>query len=386
MKQIVDNNISELIIGFFSGELNASELNRLNNWLDEDVMHVEEFNKMHTMWILAHSKTGKEKFVKQLNWEDLKKKINRTSENGGKGWIRFITPVRYAASLLICLFLGGFIAKNLQVKSYDNEVFVANETTINAPLGSKSNIILPDGSTVWLNAGSTVTYQSDFGKENRDLHLSGEAFFNVRSDSIKSFNVHVSGMTIKALGTRFNVRAYHDDNVITTTMEEGIVNVLIPSSQVDAKVQSVRLKPKEQLVVHKSQTEENAQVSAQKVTAQIPKDDSQNIKIADIKKSSNVKTELATSWKDKKWIIDDVPLNTFVTDLERRYNLNIRFANEELKHYKFSGIIEDETVEQILMALSIAAPVNYKFDKNNVLLTLNQTTKDKFNKVLSSKK
>jgi ferric-dicitrate binding protein FerR (iron transport regulator) len=388
MKQIVDKNISGLIVGFFAGELNDDRLNRLNSWLDEDAMHVEEFNRMYSIWILTHSKTGKKKFVNRLNWEDMEEKINRTtSGNGGRGWIRYITPVRYAASLFACLLLGGFIATNLQTKPTDNEIALVNETTVNVPLGSKGNIVLPDSSVVWLNAGSTVTYRSDFGKESRDLHLSGEAFFNVRSDSVKPFNVHVPGMTIKALGTRFNVRAYHDDNAVTTTLEEGIVNVLIPSPQVNARVQSVRLKPKEQLVVHKTQAKENVRTSDdRKATAEVPKEDSQDARITEIKISSNVKTELSTSWKDKKWMINDVPLNTFVTDLERRYNLNIRFATEELKRYKFSGVIEDETVEQILMALSIAAPVNYKFDKNNVLLTLDKNTKDKFDKVLNQRR
>jgi len=98
--------------------------------------------------------------------------------------------------------------------------------------------------------------------------------------------------------------------------------------------------------------------------------------------SSNVQTELATSWKDAQWIIADMSLELLATDMERRYNLNIRFDSDELKRYKFTGIFENETVEQILTALSMAAPVNYQMNKNNVTLILNKTAKEKFDRKL----
>jgi len=100
---------------------------------------------------------------------------------------------------------------------------------------------------------------------------------------------------------------------------------------------------------------------------------------------SNVKTELSTSWKDERWIIDNQHLNLFVADLERRYNLDIIFASDELKEYKFTGTIENQTAEQIFKAISLAAPVNYKFDKNKVVLSLNEIDKNKFTRILKNK-
>jgi ferric-dicitrate binding protein FerR (iron transport regulator) len=93
---------------------------------------------------------------------------------------------------------------------------------------------------------------------------------------------------------------------------------------------------------------------------------------------ANVKTELVTSWKDAQWIVADEPLSSFATALERRYNLAIYFDSDELKNYKITGTFENETVEQIFLALSLAAPVNYKFDKNQVILSVNKTNRDKF--------
>jgi len=136
-------------------------------------------------------------------------------------------------------------------------------------------------------------------------------------------------------------------------------------------------------VILKSQ-KENRQVEKHQTIGDQPSSLSSIPKI-DIKEGRvipNVQTKLASSWKDTQWIITDEPLYKFAADLERRYNLNIRFDSEELKNYKFTGTFENETVEQIFTALSMAAPVNYRFNKNQVILSLNKAKKDRFNQML----
>jgi len=188
---------------------------------------------------------------------------------------------------------------------------------------------------------------------------------------------------VKALGTRFNVKAYPDDNTIVATLEEGIIDVMI---RVSGKTESrpINLKPKEQLVViRKAQFEEDQINDKERVFQnQSLQFENEILTIEELTIRANVNTELSTSWKDEKWIIDNQQLDLFVADLERRYNLDIIFVSNELKDYKFSGTIENQTAEQIFKALSLAAPVNYKFDKNKVVLSLNAIDKDKFIKIL----
>ncbi len=380
MNTIPDNEIQELITGFFSGTLSKQEMKWLNRWLEQDKAHLDEFNRMRSAWIMWHHEAGKKSFDVQGSWPVLKQRI---TTNGRNRFARFITPVRYAASLALCIALTAMVMMftHKRPAEYTSNA-TSSTTTINMPLGSKSNIVLPDGSTVWLNAGSTLTYPADFGVITRELQLVGEAFFAVKSDSLMPFDVQTTGMTVRALGTRFNVKAYPDDDIMAMTLEEGMIDVLIQASGKSAE-QSVKLKPKEQLVIRKSPQDHNQASKRTQVTGQplsvatIPAP-----AIKEIIVHPNIKTELATSWKDTKWIIADEPLSTFVTDLERRYNLKIHFNSGELKNYKFTGIIENETVEQILTALSMAAPVNYHFNKNNVILSLNKTTKEKFNRML----
>ncbi|MDR1667111.1 MAG: FecR family protein [Bacteroidales bacterium] len=374
--------IKYLLAGFFSGELREDELKRLHDKIESDAVFREEFNRWRSAWILAHHEAGKEKFAKHPSWRQLRK---RAAFNAGHSiaFLRYLTPMRYAASLLLCLATGAITATALLYRSADAATTVSPASTVvKAPLGAKSNIILPDGSVVWLNAGSTIEYTGSFGIEKRELFLSGEAFFEVKSDSLKPFNVYASGMTVRALGTRFNVKAYPEDHISEATLEEGKVDVLILSST-GKLTQSVSLKPKEQLLIRRAQEE------TQPVQTDLTPASKSNEKIAVIKEIiliPDVQTELSTSWKDKKWIISDEPLETLAIDLERRYNLNIRFESEELKTYKFTGTIEKETVEQVLTALSLTAPLQYAFDKNNVALSLNKKDKAKFNKVLKNKR
>jgi len=375
---IPDNEIQNLIAGFFSGALSRQELNRLNHWLEQDQAHLDEFNRMRSAWILCHHQDGKNNFDAQAGWQKLRLRITGI---GRSRFAKWITPFRYAASLALCVALTAVVmmilTRSRSAEDMGNIAF--STTTINMPLGSKSNITLPDGSSVWLNAGSTLTYSAGFGITSRELQLVGEAFFAVKSDSLMPFNVHTAEMTIRASGTRFNVKAYPGDDILTTTLEEGIVDVLITASE-KRNVQSVKLKPNEQLVIRKSQQENPSEKKREGQSASSP-----NITTTDIQEITfrpNIKTELSTSWKDPKWIIDDQPLSLFVTDLERRYNLNISFDSEVLKNYKFTGAFENETVEQILNALSMAAPVNCHFDKNNIVLSLNQKAKERFDKML----
>jgi ferric-dicitrate binding protein FerR (iron transport regulator) len=371
-------DIESLIAGFLTNSLNEEELKVLNNWLSEDATHRKEFNRLRSCWIATGNENGRKSFDARRSWRTLETRIKPEKTR----WIRQISPLWYAASLLVCFALGTVVATILS--QHESAKHQTLATTIRTPLGAKSNITLPDGSSVWLNAGSEIAYSSDFGMINRDLQLTGEAFFEVKSDSLKPFNVIVSGMTVRALGTRFNVKAYPDDNMMAATLEEGIVDVLIQSSSGGKTSSHVQLKPKEQLVIQKTTKEIKASspTTSSQSKETVKKITSSEPAIKDVILASNVETELSTSWKDRKWIIRDEPLALFVENLERRYNLRITFASEELKDYNFSGTFENETVEQILYALSLAAPVHYKFDKNNVVLNLNRENKDKFSKIL----
>ena len=117
---------------------------------------------------------------------------------------------------------------------------------ISTAYGEQKRLVLPDSSEVWLNAGSTITYPKTFTKENRVVTLDGEAYFSVRKDDAKPFIVETSQLSVKVLGTKFNVKAYANDANITTTLTSGKVEVSTQSRPPQT------LKPNEQLTYDKS--------------------------------------------------------------------------------------------------------------------------------------
>ena len=184
---------------------------------------------------------------------------------------------------------------------------------------------------------------------------------------------------MRALGTRFNVKAYPEEKTISATLEEGKIDVRVISMA--DKNERVLLKPKDKLIYHKEtkETEKYTESPEDKVSHEV----NRTVKPKDINLLSNVRTELYTSWKDPRWIIYREPLNTLAPMLERRFNLKIIFDDEQLKKYKFTGIIENETVDQILNALKLTAPLDYEINKDTIRLTLNINSKEAFKRIMT---
>ncbi|GHU89638.1 anti-sigma factor [Bacteroidia bacterium] len=373
-KELTNCKAEVLISGFFTGSLDESELIRLKKWLEEDPKHLARFNRIRSAWILAGKEIGTGNFDSDSSWNILKPRII-TEENGAKSF-RWKFFLRYAASLFICFSLGATLTLWWENRNITKTSVLA-ATEISVPLGSISTVTLPDGSRVWLNAGSKVIYQEDFGIDNREIQLEGEAFFDVYTNPEKPFIVKTSDISVRAFGTRFNVKAYPEEKAILTTLEEGKVDVVFHN---DKNRSSVLLKPNEQLVFYKSdKNKKEEKTNTDKQSKEDPVLPPPDVKV------EHVKVQLSTSWKDDKWVIDNMPLHLLAPDLERRFNLNIRIVSDDLNNYRITTTIANETAEQILKALSHAIPVDYTINKNKVELTLNKKNQDKFRNVLKNK-
>jgi ferric-dicitrate binding protein FerR (iron transport regulator) len=186
-------------------------------------------------------------------------------------------------------------------------------------------------------------------------------------------------MDVQALGTKFNVKAYSDEKTISATLEEGKINVKIGDKT--GKIKTVLLTSKEKLIFFKAT--ETSEVYTESEEETILYKGIKSNPVINAKILTNVQTELYTSWKDNRWIIEGQPLGTLAPLLERRYNLKFVFYNDELKKYKFSGTIEKETVEQILNAMRLTAPLDYRISKDTVELLFDKNFKDKYGKIMT---
>lgn len=380
-----NNDIELLIISYFTGSITEGDLVQLNEWINASSENRSYFNKLKDSWILSGGKNKDSLTQKEESWNSLKHKLSQNRFRLGFGLrsrekVNFTKYLKLAASWLLIFGLGSAVTWWISGRPKETITTTTNRTIeISTPLGARSMIKMPDGTQIWLNAGTTITYSQDYGQQTRTLSLNGEAYFNVAKDSMHPFIVNTQGIVVRALGTRFNVKAYPEENTISATLEEGKIDIRILSMADNNK--RVLLKPKDKLIYHKEtkETEKYIESAEEKVKPE----GNRPVKLKDINILSNVRTELYTSWKDSRWIIDREPLSTLAPMLERRFNLKIIFNDEQLKKYKFTGTIENETVDQILSALRLTAPLDYQINKDTIRLIMDLKAREEFKRIMT---
>lgn len=224
--------------------------------------------------------------------------------------------------------------------------------------GSRSQVVLSDGSKVWLNAGSKLDYPRQFNGKTRDVQLQGEAYFEVMKDSEKPFYVHTHAFDIKVLGTGFNVRAYPDEDSAVTSLVHGSVEVIVGKKE----KRTLLLQPNEKITLPM-----NADIDevAKEINSK-PVPDLLMVKEKMATVADTVQSE--TAWINNKLAFKKMPLEKVVLLLEKWFDADIRFKNEDKKTLNFSGVYDKEDLEYILYTLGEATGTfRYKKDSTGVI-------------------
>jgi ferric-dicitrate binding protein FerR (iron transport regulator) len=235
-----------------------------------------------------------------------------------------------------------------------SEVFTHN--------GSRTNLVLPDGTRVWLNAGSRITYDKNYGTTLREVGLTGEAFFDVAHNPGKPFVIHTARVDIKVLGTRFNVKSYPSDKTTETTLIRGSIEVSIK----DRPTEKIILKPNEKLVVANDDSTLHRNNSAHPEVAA-----KANESLVTIRKptyESNTGAVIETSWVDNRLIFQDEEFRDLARQMERWYGVSFRFTDPKQEEWSFTGNFQKETIQQALDALKLTQPFNYSIEGNQITI------------------
>jgi transmembrane sensor len=373
----------ELIIKFFQGELSFREEAALLNWINQNKDNEAIFMDYRTIWVENSLKTSNKNIFNSENaWEKLEK-VMGPHQSRSINWY----SISKIASVIVFIFLLG--AASVFFFRPDREETSQQLCEIVTPLGAKSMITLPDGTVVWLNAGSRLTYRKNFNEKTRIVSLEGEAFFKVKTNKEKPFVVNALGLNVKALGTTFNVKAYPKDQSIVATLVEGVIKV--EGKGIDHKPFIYTLKPNQNIVYLK-----DAKVLGTDMT-KVKKSSDNNFTHEDVDPGSSkfiekeislndhIHTEVLTSWKDLHWFIEGEELKDLAVMLERRYNVKVHFKSEELKVFKFSGIIENETIEQVMEILKLTTPLKFDIGKGEVWWDIDSRQTEKYSKILTKK-
>lgn len=274
---------------------------------------------------------------------------------------QFLLPV----AVVIILIAGGifiFYPSGKDVVAKKTAEPVKNEVTTNN--GSRTKVNLPDGTQVWLNAESKISWINRFNSEVREVNLTGEAYFDVAHDKKRPFIVHTSGIDIKVLGTVFTVKSYPSDNTIEATLLKGTIEVL---KRDDPDGSGVILRPSQKLVFNKQQqtnsvSQPNTDVKPTTAKPVIPP----GILVTTLNRNKPDSLLKETSWVYNKLVFDGDRFDELAVKIERWYNVKIHFNNERVKQYRFKGVFENETVEQALDALKLTAKFEYSIDGNEI--------------------
>jgi len=237
--------------------------------------------------------------------------------------------LRVAAVLIIGLTISTLFLSQKPDKPH----YAAVIETVKTPYGARTSFSLPDGSEVWLNSGSTISFPREYG-EIRNVELTGEAYFKVLKDG-KPFVVKTVLGQVEVLGTSFDVKVYPNEN-FETTLVEGSVKV---SNQIN---QVATLKPGQQ-----------SRITAANEIAM-----------------NEVNTGLITSWKDGKLIFVKEPFENVSRELERWYNVRIELQGNRLKKLGYTGTIELETFSEVLELINTTTPIKSVFDKKTRILKI----------------
>ncbi len=243
--------------------------------------------------------------------------------------------------------------------SLDNKLSKQNDfvNEIATKRGSKSFVKLPDGSKVWLNTDSRLTYMNFSASKRREVTLVGEAYFDVAHDSSRPFIIHSGKVSIKVLGTTFNVRNYPQDNELETSLIKGKIEVSLDSRPDDIII----LKPTEKLIISKSEDEI---LNAQKITS--PAENKVVLTSITFVKHDSLVAE--TSWLNDRLVFINQPLEKIALDLERKYAINIIFKDPQVKKYRYTGIFENVSLEKIFELIKYSKNINYKIDDKNIVI------------------
>ncbi len=278
-----------------------------------------------------------------------------------RSFLRNSGPVFWIAVFLACGFLTANLLKTPGIDSKTAAVH-RNPTEITTRNGSKINLLLPDGTKVWLNAGSKLNYDTPYSNTIREVTLSGEAFFDVVKNPSRPFIIHIGKINIEVLGTAFNVKSYPGDKTIETSLIRGSIEVTFN----DHSSKKIILNPNQKLVV----SSEAIKAPEAKQTGNLIAGSVVAIDHLNHFGSDSIITE--TAWVQNKLIFQDESFVEVARKMERWYGIKIAFDDSAVKSLHFTGSFSAENIEQAMNALQLTAQFYYTLHNHEIKITSNQ--------------
>lgn len=325
------NSINSLIAKVLSANAKPEEIAALETWKKAAAGNMKLFENSKKIW------DAKTKDFNAINLakdrESVKQKIIQKLSLQEKSTLSIL--IKVAAALFIPLVLGsGYLL-------YDKfKVDVTPQiVSISSQHGSITECLLTDGTKVVLNKNTTLKYNTGFSVNNRSVYLEGEAYFDVEKNEKLPFIVNANKCNVTVLGTEFNVKAYANENVVETTLDEGAIQFTAKNK---GKTNSLKLKPGEQVLYD---------IASNEIVVK------------------EVDTFMYSAWRFGKYIFKDETLENIAAELEKLYKVNISFATTDIKQFRFRGMLEhDHNVFDALDKIEKTTDLTYEINGRSILL------------------
>ena len=382
-QQIVNN---KLIIKFLTGESTEAESVLINQWLNENKENKKSFDEVEFLWKASGITQNLNEDGKKNDWNIILDKIGKTTEYQllkskdqqpetpkafGDKTKKVIYSFLRIAAVFILAFSLSYTFFYFNSKTSYKESLAYNKLITNR--GQKSHLILSDGTKIWLNSESSLKYPSVFDKKKREVILTGEAYFEVQKGANNEpFIDKTSDIDIKVTGTSFNVMAYPHEDIIETTLVEGLVTLYRADKELP-NVQPVYLKPNQKATLIKKGSQITlSKIKVDKPTLAISTKTTQN-KASEEKEqiviSPKVDIEPHTAWKDDQLIFTSESLENICYKLERWFDVEIKITDDELREFCYTGkFINKESLSQVLEIIGMTTSIKYTYDKNLIII------------------
>ena len=352
----------EFLIKYMEGTSDQQVVNQVDQWLSEDPGNNRYLEKVKKVWFAVDELKALSDIDVNRDWEAVELRLTTKSLRDGntqKIRIRLNSLLFKIAAVLVIGIMISSLFFYLNRESFSAGTFAGNHYEVIVPDGQKSNLVLPDGTKVMVNAGSKLFLPKEVKPGKREVWLDGEAFFQVTRNPRKPFFVHTSDINVKVLGTTFNVRAYHDEKIVETTLLEG--KVMLNTTKETGTDQDVALAPNHKAVFITSKDAE--------ITATTKREFGDNLKVGKILISDRISPETAVSWTQGKLIFENEYFDVIAHRLEKYYGIHIHITDEFLKNIKYTGTIKNISLEQTLRALQLTTHFSYTIKDEDVTLS-----------------
>lgn len=311
------------ILSLITGNASPEQRKEVFSILKEEPETKEFYRKAKVTWALTSSTRKMSDYKVEKSYQKLHTRISKRQDS------RIIIPiyVRYAAVIL--LLIG--IPSTMFFWGRQNSGVSVTEvryTSVVADKGQIAKVVLPDSSVVWLNSETTITYDNNFAQNNRNLSLRGQAFLEVKKNKNLPLVVASGNLQVKVLGTRFDVKAYPEDNNIKVTLESGKVELLNSTD----KSFDYKMKPGQ-------------------IACYDPESNNVEIKA--------IKAENYTNWKDGRLVFVDAPVSEVIKSLKRKFDIDIEIGNPSAYKSVFNANFKNESLKEILDYIQYSCQLKY---------------------------